>query len=364
MLCFVVLLWAFRRLTGSLPYALVGVLLVVAMSIAVHLRILRPQILGELAFATLLLALSKPVLSRRALVLIPVIFVLWANCHGSFPIGFILLGVFLAGRVLQIAWDAVRDARPGMGPWPWAVRTIRSVWGDAQTRRLGLVIVVALVAVAALNPHGPALFRYSSELRGTPTSRSWRSGSRCRPGARRATYRRLGPAALAAPAPEPGPVHSHAAPALARLRLGDAGARPLPGVVVHALRLGGRAAPARAGSAVLPGPARGPRAGQPAQDDPGGPGCVGAGGLVRAGPVAVFPARAARLTAGGERDALEGVAVPGRAVPQAPRAVAGGVHERDDGGLSAVGPAGRAAGAGLLLHACPPADAGALGWSA
>src|SRR5262249_53371932 len=103
------LLAAFRRFTHSIAWALAGVVLVTGMAAFNHLWILRPQVLGELAFAALLLALSRPVLSRRALVGVPLVMVFWANAHGSFPIGFVLLGTFLVGRILLAAWNVERN---------------------------------------------------------------------------------------------------------------------------------------------------------------------------------------------------------------------------------------------------------------
>jgi hypothetical protein len=146
-----VLVWAFRRLTGSLRTALVGGVLVFAMSMFCHLGITRPQVLGELGFAVLLLALSRPVLTVRAMVLLPLVFLVWANLHGSFLIGFVLLGLFLVGRWVQVVWTS----------------GLRGVWADAQVRRLALVIPLC-TAAAAINPHGPALFVHIARLSSHP----------------------------------------------------------------------------------------------------------------------------------------------------------------------------------------------------
>jgi hypothetical protein len=153
------LLWlAFRRLTGSPAWATAGAALVVALSAFNHLWILRPQILGELFFAAVLLALSRPVLSRRALVLVPLVFAVWANCHGSFAMGFALLGAAVVGRALEAAGGA-----PARGLAAGA--RLLAVWRDAQTRRLILVTALS-VAATTLNPHGPALLWYSYKLSG------------------------------------------------------------------------------------------------------------------------------------------------------------------------------------------------------
>src|SRR5262249_15623530 len=94
---------AFRRLTGSLTFALIGVAVECVMCMFCHLGVIRPQVVGELFFAAVLLALSRPLLSRRALVFVPLATVLWTNSHGSFPMGFVLLVMALAAR----AWQAV-----------------------------------------------------------------------------------------------------------------------------------------------------------------------------------------------------------------------------------------------------------------
>jgi hypothetical protein len=86
------------------------------------------------------------------------LFVLWANLHGGFSYGLILIGAFLTGDLLE-AWTA------GAGP----VRIQRL----ASARQRALAFVVALVSTLA-NPHGIALlihvggfFGQSSILRQT-----------------------------------------------------------------------------------------------------------------------------------------------------------------------------------------------------
>jgi hypothetical protein len=146
-----ILFLAFRRWTDSLPWALIGVVLVVLMAALNHLWILRPQVLGELAFAILLLTLSRPILSRPALLGVPLVMVLWANAHGSFPMGFALLGAALAGQCIRVLLHA-----------RWG--GLRSLGIDPQVRRLAASLLLSLAAVALLNPHGPALFAHSWEL--------------------------------------------------------------------------------------------------------------------------------------------------------------------------------------------------------
>ena len=166
-----ILLVAFRRRTGSLPFALLAAVLMTLLSLVYHLTILRPQILGELGFALVLLALSRPILSRAALVWLPITLVWWANCHGSFPVAFVLLGLALFARALRIAGEE----RLNGGHW-WATASAR-FWKDLAARRLVLVILVSLAAVCLLNPHGPDLFRAGWELSRNPniaTFDEWR----------------------------------------------------------------------------------------------------------------------------------------------------------------------------------------------
>ncbi len=154
-----ILLLAFRRLTNNTATALIGVLLVLALSFLYHLFILRPQIVGELAFACLLLPLSRPLLSRRALWAIPGVMVFWANAHGSFPVGFVLLGLFLTGRGLQILQEQLTQG--------WR-RTVQSLWHDAQLRRLTMVLLFSVIAVGVLNPSGPWLYYYTVKFSSHP----------------------------------------------------------------------------------------------------------------------------------------------------------------------------------------------------
>jgi hypothetical protein len=111
-----------------------------------HITVMRPQAVGELCFACVLLALSRPVLSRLAVVGLPLLLALWANVHGSYPSGLILLGLFLAGRVVSACWSA------------GALNPLRAL-ADVQVRRLLLALLLSAAAVACLNPHGVYIFR-------------------------------------------------------------------------------------------------------------------------------------------------------------------------------------------------------------
>jgi hypothetical protein len=80
--------------------------------------------------------------SRKTWYIVPVMFALWANMHGSFIVGIGLLGCFAIGRGV----DLIR--RTGK---------LRSLFHDNKLRRLVLLTELAAVA-ALLNPYGLTLY--------------------------------------------------------------------------------------------------------------------------------------------------------------------------------------------------------------
>jgi len=79
---------------------ILGAILTLFLSLPVTSLGYRSQILSILGFTTLLYLLSKP-FSKRVLFLIPVIFLFWANLHGGFIFGFVLLGFHFLEKVIQ-----------------------------------------------------------------------------------------------------------------------------------------------------------------------------------------------------------------------------------------------------------------------
>lgn len=104
----------------------------------------RPLFLGLLAFLALVWIVEVPdgPLGRHALASVPVLMALWANVHGTFALGFLYLGLHLAGRWL--------DGAP-----PWAGRE----------RRLVVAGVLGLATCLA-NPYGPGLLLFPIRLLG------------------------------------------------------------------------------------------------------------------------------------------------------------------------------------------------------
>ncbi len=156
------LMLAYRRISGSMPWACAGFLLELFFLYFNHIQ--RPQVAGEVCFAAVLWALSGPVLSRRALVLVPLCMALWANLHGSYAAGLVMLGLFFLGRIVEVGREA--------GSWRW-----RTLTGDVQVRRLFLAGLLSTLAVALLNPHGPRLIVDTllfSQLPNVPAMDEWK----------------------------------------------------------------------------------------------------------------------------------------------------------------------------------------------
>tara|TARA_R110002072_G_scaffold303140_1_gene495560 strand:+ start:33824 stop:35458 length:1635 start_codon:yes stop_codon:yes gene_type:complete len=107
-----------------------------------QLIVQRPQIVGLLFYAVLLSILLRREWSSKNWAVVPVMFALWANMHGSFIVGLGLLGCFVIGRGV----DLVR--RTGK---------VEILFRDNKLRRL--VLLTELGAVAALlNPYGLSLY--------------------------------------------------------------------------------------------------------------------------------------------------------------------------------------------------------------
>lgn len=116
---------------------------------------LRPQAITFLLFTVylwLVYSFRTQVKTPRWLVLaFPALMVIWVNCHGSFPLGIVLLGIWL----VETVWERARvGARSG-----------REIW----------VPVAALVLTAAatlLNPQGVGIFGYLRQMSAHPVVRS------------------------------------------------------------------------------------------------------------------------------------------------------------------------------------------------
>jgi hypothetical protein len=133
---------AVKRAGGCNTPAVLAVLLLIPvmfLTFGVH----RPQMFGLMMFAAVLATVSRPDLPRRVSWTLPLLMTVWANLHGSFAVGFVLLGVMAVGR-------AVDAARVG--------NSLRTAAADVSLRRLVIGTALAVIAVGLLNPYGPKLY--------------------------------------------------------------------------------------------------------------------------------------------------------------------------------------------------------------
>jgi hypothetical protein len=149
-----ILLAVFYRITESLPVSITGLVVMVLVGGA-NLAIFRPQVLGELCFVLLLLALSRRKLGRPALYWLPALMILWANLHGSFAIGLILMALFLAGRAIETGWQ-FRTWRP------------RSILTHPAVKPLLIVLGASVLGIALCNPAGPWIYLRTLEMANHP----------------------------------------------------------------------------------------------------------------------------------------------------------------------------------------------------
>ena len=104
--------------------------------------LIRPQVLGVLIYTWIFCRVVSGAPLRRDWILIPLATCLWANLHGSFVMGPLLLVTLSVGRGLDVL---IRT-----GTW-------KAVWRDA--RAVNWFLIAELSAVAALlNPYGVGLY--------------------------------------------------------------------------------------------------------------------------------------------------------------------------------------------------------------
>ena len=108
----------------------------------------RPHLFSSLAVVILLAMLGRR--SRRGAALTTaVLFVVWANIHGGFVYGWILIALYLGGSLGELIWGNDRAA-----------------WSE-RVRYYGTMLVSSVVATL-LNPHGLELHRHLLGFFGKP----------------------------------------------------------------------------------------------------------------------------------------------------------------------------------------------------
>ncbi len=149
---YALLLWLGWRSTGSWRAAALAALFAAALGL--NDWNVRPQAIAFAIAALFLLALREYHHSHKAawLWVFPPGMALWANSHGTFPLGLLLPGLWLA----EEGWLALRA---GMTAGEWTL--LRALRGPALTLLLA-------VAACALSPRGLGTFAYVSGMSQNP----------------------------------------------------------------------------------------------------------------------------------------------------------------------------------------------------
>jgi len=106
---------------------------------------LRPQVLGYIFFLITLICLEHFRRGRqRALWVLPPLFAIWVNVHGTFIFGFLALGLYWASGLAEFRWGGIVAER----------------WTKAQHRQLILTILGCALTLP-LTPYGTRLAVYT-----------------------------------------------------------------------------------------------------------------------------------------------------------------------------------------------------------
>jgi hypothetical protein len=129
---------------------------------------IRPQTLSMLLFVIVLDILQRSERRPMLLVLPPLLMAIWANLHGAFPVGIILVGCFTLAaawrwtwndgwrRLIGQRWIAEGERRTADGG-QWIVH--RLIRPPVAVRHL-LICLVACVLATFVNPYGWTIYRY------------------------------------------------------------------------------------------------------------------------------------------------------------------------------------------------------------
>jgi hypothetical protein len=117
-----------------------------------QILLIRPQTVSLLLFVVLYMLLHLACKNRRALFLVPPILAMWANVHGAFPIGLILIAAFLPAHIWDrrhLKWQVLKN--PTVRGW--------------------IICLFASFFATFVNPYGWNVYRYVSTTSSTATHR-------------------------------------------------------------------------------------------------------------------------------------------------------------------------------------------------
>src|SRR5262245_18025697 len=168
------LVWLCWRRSRSLMVA--SALAVFAFFGLWQLLIIRPQTFSLLLFVLLYGSLELSNKRRWLLVVPPVILALWANLHGGFPVGLILVGCYVLAAMLKPMVEIPTPSPPTPLPHRGEGRqSITALWRRVQP---GLVAawpwalcLAGCVAATCVNPYGWKVYQYVGVTSATASAR-------------------------------------------------------------------------------------------------------------------------------------------------------------------------------------------------
>lgn len=149
--CCLLLTWNIYRRTWNAAVTTAAVLLFCALNWH-QFVVVRPQMAGLLCYVSFLAVLTSKRWRTLNWGLVPFLFLAWANLHGSFVVGLLVLGCFVAGR----AFDVFRRT------WQFS-----AVVHDRIVRRLFLLTELS-AAATLINPYGWKLYTEVLTFSGNP----------------------------------------------------------------------------------------------------------------------------------------------------------------------------------------------------
>jgi len=140
-ICVIALLLRFREKTDSIAVSLIG-LVVFGLVAYKSLAIIRPQLAGLACYVVMFSLVTRNKWHRSFWVILPLLFAFWANVHGSFLLGFAVLGALCLGRGLDIYRHT---------------KSFKAIAADPKTQRLFVITELAILATL-LNPYGIGIY--------------------------------------------------------------------------------------------------------------------------------------------------------------------------------------------------------------
>ena len=150
-LCCGLLILAVYRQNVSLGWAIVAgaAAFVIGLPSA---GVIRPQLCGIALLPLVLMGCSALGSRRHPFAWMPILFVLWANLHGSFAIGLLVMGVC----TLAVIWDSIARHR-----------SFKRVLRDPHVNAFGLATIACTIATC-FNPLGPRILVVVASFAGHP----------------------------------------------------------------------------------------------------------------------------------------------------------------------------------------------------